>query len=116
MLTSSTFPKQRDAGQPDQTKARALEALEPISNKLLGLQVTSDPESVGPKEVTVEEQVERLIREARDSKNLGSMSVAPLASLRDFADLLFLQVCWMVQLGALLSASCFLRISVSKQR
>ncbi|GAA5994714.1 protein kinase MEC1 [Rhodotorula paludigena] len=67
--------KQRDAGQPDQTKARALEALEPISNKLLGLQVTSDPESVGPKEVTVEEQVERLIREARDSKNLGSMYV-----------------------------------------
>ncbi|GAA6058026.1 hypothetical protein JCM3770_003979 [Rhodotorula araucariae] len=67
--------KKRDTGQPDQTKARALEALEPISNKLLGLQVTSDPESVVVKEVAVEEQVERLIREARDPKNLGSMYV-----------------------------------------
>ncbi|GAA5842453.1 hypothetical protein JCM9279_005388 [Rhodotorula babjevae] len=67
--------KQRDTAGPDQTKARALEALEPISNKLLGLQVTSDPESVAVKEVAVEEQVERLIREARDPKNLGSMYV-----------------------------------------
>ncbi|BGP36884.1 hypothetical protein JCM10449v2_000786 [Rhodotorula kratochvilovae] len=67
--------KKRDTGQPDQTKARALEALEPISNKLLGLQVTSDPESLVVKEVAVEEQVERLIREARDPKNLGSMYV-----------------------------------------
>lgn len=60
---------------PDQTKARALEALEPISNKLTGLQVTSDPESLGSKEVTIEEQVERLIREARNPHNLGSMYV-----------------------------------------
>ncbi|GAA6005621.1 hypothetical protein JCM10207_005273 [Rhodosporidiobolus poonsookiae] len=68
--------KNRDVGsQPDQTKARALEALEPISNKLMGLQVTSDPDSLGAKEVSVEEQVERLIREARDPKNLGSMYV-----------------------------------------
>lgn len=73
---SSSAPlTQRDTAGPDQTKARALEALEPISNKLLGLQVTSDPESVGAKEVAVEEQVERLIREARDPKNLGSMYV-----------------------------------------
>ncbi|GEM06491.1 phosphatidylinositol 3-/4-kinase [Rhodotorula toruloides] len=68
--------KQREAGTgPDQTRARALEALEPIDNKLLGLQVTSDPQSLGVKEVGVEEQVERLIREARDSKNLGAMYV-----------------------------------------
>ncbi|BGO96796.1 Serine/threonine-protein kinase MEC1 [Rhodotorula toruloides] len=68
--------KQREAGTgPEQTRARALEALEPIDNKLLGLQVTSDPESIGVKEVSVEEQVERLIREARDSKNLGAMYV-----------------------------------------
>ncbi|GAA5831812.1 hypothetical protein JCM11251_003895 [Rhodosporidiobolus azoricus] len=68
--------KKRDAGsQPEQTKARALEALEPIANKLLGLQVTSDPDSLSAKEVSVEEQVERLIREARDPKNLGSMYV-----------------------------------------
>lgn len=67
---------QRDSSNPpDQTKARALEALEPISNKLMGLQVTSDPESLGPKEVTIEEQVERLIREARNPHNLGSMYV-----------------------------------------
>ncbi|CEQ38972.1 SPOSA6832_00438, partial [Sporobolomyces salmonicolor] len=66
----------RDTGtELDQTKAKALESLEPISNKLLGLQVTSDPDSLGAKEVTVEEQVERLIREARDPKNLGSMYV-----------------------------------------
>mgnify|MGYP002718624999 CR=1 FL=1 len=68
--------EQRDSSlAPDQTKARALEALEPISNKLMGLQVTSDPESLGPKEVTIEEQVERLIREARNPQNLGSMYV-----------------------------------------
>ncbi|GAA5921352.1 hypothetical protein JCM1841_002451 [Sporobolomyces salmonicolor] len=68
--------KSRDTGtELDQTKAKALESLEPISNKLLGLQVTSDPDSLGAKEVTVEEQVERLIREARDPKNLGSMYV-----------------------------------------
>jgi hypothetical protein len=74
VLTFSS--RQRDSGnQPDQTKARALEALEPIANKLLGLQVTSDPVSLGAKEVSVEEQVERLIREARDPKNLGSMCV-----------------------------------------
>ena len=54
---------------------KALESLEPISNKLRGLQVTSDPKSIGAKEVTVEEQVERLIREARDPTNLGSMYV-----------------------------------------
>ncbi|GAA5989436.1 hypothetical protein JCM11641_007903 [Rhodosporidiobolus odoratus] len=72
----SYVSKKRDSSaQPDQTKARALEALDPISNKLMGLQVTSDPESMGPKEVSVEEQVERLIREARDPKNLGSMYV-----------------------------------------
>ncbi|GAA6007639.1 hypothetical protein JCM11491_003906 [Sporobolomyces phaffii] len=59
----------------DQTKVKALESLEPISNKLRGLQVTSDPKSLGAKEVTVEEQVERLIREARDPSNLGSMYV-----------------------------------------
>ena len=41
----------------------------------MGLQVTSDPESRGPKEVTIEEQVERLIREARNPQNLGSMYV-----------------------------------------
>ena len=41
----------------------------------MGLQVTSDPESLGPKEVTIEEQVERLIREARNPQNLGSMYV-----------------------------------------
>ena len=49
--------------------------LEPIRNKLRGLQVTSDPASVGTREVGVGEQVERLIREARSSKNLGSMYV-----------------------------------------
>ncbi|GAA5955223.1 hypothetical protein JCM3765_003250 [Sporobolomyces pararoseus] len=59
----------------DQTKVKALESLEPISNKLRGLQVTSDPNSLGAKEVTVEEQVERLIREARDPNNLGGMYV-----------------------------------------
>ena len=75
-LTSAPSSRsQRDTAGPDQTKARALEALEPISNKLLGLQVTSDPESVAVKEVAVSEQVERLIREARDPKNLGSMYV-----------------------------------------
>ncbi|GAA5902167.1 hypothetical protein JCM6882_006719 [Rhodosporidiobolus microsporus] len=72
----SYVSKKRDGGsQPEQTKARALEALEPIANKLLGLQVTSDPDSLSAKEVSVEEQVERLIREARDPKNLGSMYV-----------------------------------------
>ena len=45
--------------------------LDPISQKLLGLQVTSNPSSTSAKEVSVGEQVERLIREARDSKNLG---------------------------------------------
>lgn len=55
------------------TKAR--EHLEPISLKLRGLQVTSDPASLGEKEVSVAEQVERLIREARDPKNLGACYV-----------------------------------------
>ncbi|GAA6058573.1 hypothetical protein JCM10212_007012 [Sporobolomyces blumeae] len=68
--------KSRDAASaPEQTKLKALESLEPISNKLRGLQVTSDPKSLGAKEVSVEEQVERLIREARDPSNLGSMYV-----------------------------------------
>jgi phosphatidylinositol kinase/protein kinase (PI-3 family) len=49
--------------------------LEPILLKLRGLQVVSDPASKGETEVTVGEQVERLIREARSSKNLGSMYV-----------------------------------------
>lgn len=43
--------------------------------KLRGLQVTSSPESKGEKEVSVGEQVERLIREARNPTNLGSMYV-----------------------------------------
>ncbi|KAM0756274.1 hypothetical protein T439DRAFT_320977 [Meredithblackwellia eburnea MCA 4105] len=49
--------------------------LDPIKNKLRGLQVTSDPASLGEKEVSVGEQVERLIREARNPRNLGSMYV-----------------------------------------
>lgn len=49
--------------------------LDPVDLKLRGLQVTSDPASVGNKEVSVAEQVERLIRDARSSKNLGSMYV-----------------------------------------
>ncbi|GAA5943874.1 protein kinase MEC1 [Sporobolomyces koalae] len=65
----------KSTASTDQTKVKALESLEPISNKLRGLQVTSDPKSLGAKEVTVEEQVERLIREARDPANLGSMYV-----------------------------------------
>ncbi|GAA5857265.1 hypothetical protein JCM8547_009406 [Rhodosporidiobolus lusitaniae] len=67
--------KEKEEEKADAMKAKALEALEPISNKLLGLQVTSDPESLSAKEVSVEEQVERLIREARDPKNLGAMYV-----------------------------------------
>lgn len=47
--------------------------LEPISLKLRGLQVTSDPLSRGEKEAEVGEQVERLIREARSSKHLAQM-------------------------------------------
>ncbi|KDE08289.1 hypothetical protein MVLG_01552 [Microbotryum lychnidis-dioicae p1A1 Lamole] len=54
---------------------KAKTSLDPISNKLRGLQVTSDPASLGSKEVTIGEQVERLIREARNPKNLGSMYV-----------------------------------------
>lgn len=49
--------------------------LDPISSKLRGLQVTSNPASTGEKEVSVGEQVERLIREARNPKNLGLMYV-----------------------------------------
>ncbi|BGP12911.1 hypothetical protein JCM10213v2_000828 [Rhodosporidiobolus nylandii] len=72
----SYVSKKRDNGsQPDQTRAKAMEALDPITNKLMGLQVTSDPDSQGAKEVSIEEQVERLIREAKDPKNLGSMYV-----------------------------------------
>lgn len=55
------------------TKNKAKDSLGPISNKLRGLQVVSAPTSLGAKEVSVGEQVERLIREARDPKNLGSM-------------------------------------------
>lgn len=56
-------------------RKKARENLDPISNKLRGLQVTSDPATKGDTEVDVGEQVERLIREARSSKNLGSMYV-----------------------------------------
>ncbi|ORY85369.1 hypothetical protein BCR35DRAFT_264576 [Leucosporidium creatinivorum] len=59
----------------DHIKSKAKTSLTPISNKLSGLQVTSAPSSLGAKEVGVGEQVERLIREARDPKNLGSMYV-----------------------------------------
>lgn len=71
--------RQSSTAAADQTKVKALESLEPISNKLRGLQVTSDPNSLGAKEVTVEEQVERLIREARDPNNLGGMYVGYVA-------------------------------------
>lgn len=57
----------------DHVKSKARDSLGPISNKLRGLQVTSAPTSLGAKEVSVGEQVERLIREARDPKNLGMM-------------------------------------------
>lgn len=59
----------------DHVKSKAKTSLTPISNKLSGLQVVSAPSSLGAKEVGVGEQVERLIREARDPKNLGSMYV-----------------------------------------
>lgn len=59
----------------DHVRSKAKDSLGPIDNKLSGLQVTSAPASLGAKEVGVGEQVERLIREARDPKNLGSMYV-----------------------------------------
>ncbi|SCV68802.1 BQ2448_923 [Microbotryum intermedium] len=67
----------KSTGKDDQGSIirKAKTSLDPISNKLRGLQVTSDPASLGSKEVTIGEQVERLIREARNPKNLGSMYV-----------------------------------------
>ncbi|KAI5476130.1 phosphatidylinositol 3-/4-kinase [Pseudohyphozyma bogoriensis] len=69
--------KSRDSGtdQVAWIRRKAAENLDPIGNKLRGLQVTSDPNTKGDTEVDVGEQVERLIREARNSKNLGSMYV-----------------------------------------
>lgn len=49
--------------------------LDPVLWKLRGLQVVSDPASRGDQDVSVGEQVERLIREARNPRNLGSMYV-----------------------------------------
>ncbi|KAK4054815.1 hypothetical protein OIV83_000739 [Microbotryomycetes sp. JL201] len=67
--------KDSGANQAEHIQTKARNSLVPISNKLRGLQVTSAPDSLGVKEVSVSEQVERLIREARNSKNLGSMYV-----------------------------------------
>lgn len=75
---SCAFVQGKDFGVTEQTnhiQSKAKSSLEPISNKLRGLQVTSAPDSLGAKEVSVAEQVERLIREARNPKNLGSMYV-----------------------------------------
>ncbi|KAM0793140.1 hypothetical protein ACM66B_000616 [Microbotryomycetes sp. NB124-2] len=69
--------RSKDSGmnQAEHIQTKARNSLVPISNKLRGLQVTSASDSLGVKEVSVSEQVERLIREARNSKNLGSMYV-----------------------------------------
>ncbi|KAK4058120.1 hypothetical protein OIO90_000859 [Microbotryomycetes sp. JL221] len=73
--TARSRTKDHIVDQATHIQNKAKNSLDPINNKLRGLQVTSAPSSLGVKEVSVVEQVERLIREARNSKNLGSMYV-----------------------------------------
>lgn len=67
--------KSKNGNDEDMLGREARRSLDPISWKLRGVQVTSDPASRGEKEVSIGEQVERLIREAVSSQNLGGMYV-----------------------------------------
>lgn len=107
VLSLTSLPTQtRDKSSMPQVTADTLHIearkhLEPVGAKLRGLQVTSDKDSRGEKDVSVGEQVERLIREAKSSKNLGLMYAGwyaflfatPPVPAADLASLSLSQVC-----------------------
>lgn len=77
LYPSTVNLKRRDISEDSPSIAAevARKQLDPVLAKLKGLQVTHDPRSRGEVEVSVGEQVERLIREARNNNNLAVMYV-----------------------------------------